>query len=52
MGLVNKKKYPPKEWCHDPRLRDRGTNLTVYDRLLVKKMMVPNEWKLDNDNHT
>lgn len=52
MSLVNKKKYPPKEWCHDPRLTDKSSKMTVYDRLVNNKMMVPDEWKLDNDNHT
>ena len=43
MLLAENKIIPPKEWIHDPRIKNIK-NLTVYDILKTKNINVPDEW--------
>ena len=35
---------PPKEWYHEPELKDRWNN-TVASRLVFSKLIPPEEWQ-------
>ena len=43
MLLASKGIIPPKEWIHDPNIRN-FKNKTVSDLLKEKHIPVPNEW--------
>ena len=43
MILVKERIIPPKEWIHDPNIKDKYNN-TVANKLKYNNLPVPNEW--------
>ena len=46
MLLVNNDIIPPKQWIHDPNIKN-NRDYTVADYLKKKNLPVPNEWYND-----
>ena len=38
--ILNYKKMPPKEWCHDPKIKNIE-NSTVEDYFIYNNMKIP-----------
>ena len=47
MKLINNSIIPPKEWIHDPNIKDKY-NYTVSYYFKYNNLPVPNEWYDDN----
>ena len=52
MGLINKKVIPPREWYHNPLLKDNATQLTVYDRFIKNKIPADPHWIPKNNDYS